>query len=284
VKGIILAGGNGSRLYPLSLYLNKQLQPVYDKPMVYYPLTTLIENGIQEICLISSAAEIGKFEALLGDGSRLGLKMEYRVQPEPKGIAQALIIAETFSADDEVALILGDNIFYVADELAEGFQNFGNGGTVFACRVNEPERYGVVVLDDNYVPVKLIEKPKNKESYYATVGLYLYEPHIAEYAKRQKPSARGELEITDLNQTLLEEQSLDVVLFNRNSVWLDAGTSSSFQEASDFIRAVEKRQGIKVGCPEEASYKQGFISAEDLKKTIKSLPNCEYREYLEKIL
>ncbi len=282
MKGIILAGGAGSRLYPLTLVASKQLQPVYDKPMIYYPLTTLIEGGIRELCLISTPQDLPRFRQLLGDGSRLGLRIEYREQPRPEGIAQAFLIAESFIGRDSVTLILGDNIFYGGDAFARAFAEFSGGATIFGYHVNDPERYGVVEFDANGRAISIEEKPKQPKSNYAVPGLYLYDNQVVELARQLRPSARGELEITDLNMAYLRRGQLRVYRLSRGFAWLDAGTSSSLHEASAYVQTIEKRTGIKIGCPEEAAFRNGFLTLEQLRALVAEMPRCEYRDYLEK--
>jgi glucose-1-phosphate thymidylyltransferase len=290
MKGIILAGGAGSRLYPLTLVASKQLQAVYDKPMIYYPLTTLIDAGVRDICLISTPHDLPRFQQLLGDGSRFGLKMEYREQARPDGIAQAFLIAESFIGDDEsVALILGDNIFAGCEEVfARAFANFAatlktqGGATIFGYHVQDPERYGVVEFDANGNAVSIEEKPKHPRSSYAVPGLYLYDRQVIDIAKHLAPSARGELEITDVSMEYLRRGRLRVEKLVRGFAWLDAGTSSSLHEASAYVQTIEKRAGIKLGCPEEAAFRRGFITLEKLEQVVAALPKCEYRTYLEK--
>lgn len=280
MKGIILAGGAGSRLYPLTLVASKQLQPVYDKPMVFYPLTMLIENGIREFCLISTPHDLPRFRQLLGDGTQWGLTIEYREQPKPAGIAQAFLIAESFIGKDPVTLILGDNIFWGGDTFRRAFADFRTGASIFGYHVHDPERYGVVEFDDDGRAVSIEEKPKQPKSNYAVPGLYLYDNDVVAIAKGLKPSARGELEITDVNREYLRRGQLRVHRLSRGFAWLDAGTSSSLHEASAYVQTIEKRQGIKIGCPEEAAFYQGFLSAAQLTTLTASMPNCEYRDYL----
>lgn len=284
MKGIILAGGAGSRLYPLTLVASKQLQPVYDKPMVYYPLTTLIENGIREICLISTPQDLPRFCQLFGDGSRWGISIEYREQPRPEGIAQAFLIAESFIGGSNVALILGDNIFYGTDSFYQSFSEHHDGATIFAYQVRDPQRYGVVEFDVTGKAVSIEEKPQKPKSNYAVPGLYLFDRNLLPIVKSLKPSARGELEITAVNQAYLQQGKLRVQPLSRGFAWLDAGTSSSLHEASAYVQTIEKRQGIKIGCPEEAAFRRGFLSLEQLKATTARLPNCEYRDYLNTVI
>jgi glucose-1-phosphate thymidylyltransferase len=280
MKGIILAGGAGSRLYPLTLVASKQLQPVYDKPMVYYPLTTLIEGGIRELCLISTPQDLPRFRQLLGDGSRLGVSIEYREQASPGGIAQAFLIAEPFIGADPVTLVLGDNIFYGGDAFHRAFSEFSGGATIFGYHVQDPERYGVVEFDGAGRAVSIEEKPKVPKSNYAVPGLYIFDNQVVTIAKSLKPSARGELEITAVNVEYLQRGQLRVYRLNRGFAWLDAGTSSSLHEASAYVQTIEKRAGIKIGCPEEAAFRRGFLSLKQLGQTAEGIPNCEYRQYL----
>jgi glucose-1-phosphate thymidylyltransferase len=284
MKGIILAGGAGSRLYPLTLVASKQLQPVYDKPMVYYPLTTLIEGGIRELCLISTPHDLPRFKQLLGDGSAWGLTIEYREQAKPAGIAQAFLIAESFIGSDNVTLILGDNIFYGGDTFQRAFADFKSGATIFGYHVNDPERYGVVEFDANGKAVSIEEKPKSPKSNYAVPGLYIYDNEIVSIAKNLKPSARGELEITAVNVEYLRRGALRVHRLSRGFAWLDAGTSSSLHDASAYVQTIEKRAGIKIGCPEESSFRQGFVSLAQLDELVGKIPNCEYRDYLAEVV
>jgi glucose-1-phosphate thymidylyltransferase len=284
MKGIILAGGAGSRLFPLTLVASKQLQPVYDKPMVYYPLTTLIEGGIREFCLISTPHDLPRFKQLLGDGSAWGLHLEYREQAKPEGIAQAFLIAESFVGKDPVTLILGDNIFYGGESFYKAFAEFKSGATIFGYHVNDPERYGVVEFDGKGQALSIEEKPKAPKSNYAVPGLYIYDNSVLEVTRNLKPSARGELEITDVNVEYLRRSQLRVHRLGRGFAWLDAGTSSSLHEASAYVQTIEKRQGVKIGCPEEAAFRQGFLSQEKLDALTRKLPNCEYRMYLENVV
>jgi glucose-1-phosphate thymidylyltransferase len=284
MKGIILAGGAGTRLYPLTLVASKQLQPVYDKPMVYYPLTTLIEGGIRELCLISTLHDLPRFKQLLGDGSRFGLSIEYREQPKPEGIAQAFLIAESFIGQDAVALILGDNIFHGGDSFHRAFTEFKGGATIFGYHVNDPERYGVVEFDAGGRAISIEEKPKYPKSDYAVPGLYIYDNHVVATAKALKPSARGELEITDLNLAYLRRGQLHVQRLSRGVTWLDAGTSSSLHEASAYVQTIERRAGVKIGCPEEAAFRAGFLKLGQLESLTDKMPKCEYRGYLAEVV
>src|SRR5690348_3987068 len=281
MKGITLAGGAGSRLYPLTLVASKQLQPVYDKPMVYYPLTTLVEGGVREFCLISTPHDLPRFKQLLGDGSAWGLTINYRDQPKPEGIAQAFLIAESFIGDDAVTLILGDNVFYGADTFHRAFSDFESGATIFAYHVNDPERYGVVEFDSEGKAISIEKKPKTN---YAVPGLYIYDNEVVRITRNLKPSARGELEITDVNVHYLRRGQLRVHPLSRGFAWLDAGTSTSLHEASAYVQTIEKRQGVKIGCPEEAAFRQGFLSLAQLQALSGRLPNCEYRAYLESVI
>jgi len=281
MKGIILAGGAGSRLYPLTLVASKQLQPVFDKPMVYYPLTTLIEGGIRDFCLISTPQDLPRFEQLIGDGSRFGVTIDYRVQEKPAGIAQAFLIAESFIGADNVTLILGDNIFYGGDSFQRAFGEFKSGATIFGYHVNDPERYGVVEFDAAGKAVSIEEKPNSPKSNYAVPGLYIYDNEVVAITKNLKPSARGELEITAVNVEYLRRGTLRVQRLNRGFAWLDAGTSSSLHDASAYVQTIEKRAGIKIGCPEEASFRSGLVSLAQLERIVGAMPNCEYRAYLE---
>jgi glucose-1-phosphate thymidylyltransferase len=284
MKGIILAGGAGSRLFPLTLVASKQLQPVYDKPMVYYPLTTLIESGIREFCLISTPHDLPRFRQLLGDGGQWGLSIEYREQAKPEGIAQAFLIAETFIGRDNVTLILGDNVFYGGDGFHRAFADFDSGATIFGYHVNDPERYGVVEFDDEGHAISIEEKPKAPRSNYAVPGLYIYDNQVVAITKALKPSARGELEITAVNVEYLRRGKLRVHRLNRGFAWLDAGTSSSLHEASAYVQTIEKRQGIKIGCPEEAAFRNGFLSLGQLEALNARIPKCEYRDYLVELV
>ena len=279
-KGILLAGGAGSRLYPLTLVASKQLQPVYDKPMVYYPLATLMMAGINDILIISTPHDTPRFQSLLGDGSRWGIRLTYRVQAEPKGIAQAFLVGDDFINGDPVCLILGDNIFYGKMELDKAAAGFGTGATIFGYYVNDPERYGVVEFDAAGKAIGIEEKPGTPKSHYAVPGLYLYDNRVTEIARNLKPSSRGELEITDVNLEYLRRGELKVIKLGRGIAWLDTGTHQSLLEASHFIGTLEARQGLKIACLEEVALRMGFIDCAGMADVIANTPNSAYREYL----
>src|SRR5207247_1428319 len=264
MKGTILSGGAGSRLLPLTLVASKQLQPVYDKPMIYYPLSTLIESGVREFCLISTPQDLPRFRQLLGDGKPWGLAIDYREQARPAGIAQAFLIAESFIGSEDVALVLGDNVFYGGDSFQRAFAEFKGGATIFGYHVHDPHRYGVVEFDASGQAISIEEKPKRPKSNYAVPGLYLYDNNVIAIAKSLKPSGRGELEITDVNVEYLRRGQLRVWRLNRGFAWLDAGTSTSLHDASAYVQTIEKRQGIKLGCPEEAAFRRGFLSLSEM--------------------
>ncbi len=283
-KGIVLAGGAGSRLYPLTLVASKQLQPVYDKPMIYYPLSTLMAAGIRDILLISTPHDTPRFQALLGDGKRWGINLAYKVQPEPKGIAQAFIIGEEFINNQPVCLILGDNIFYGKMHLDKIVNEFSGGARVFGYYVNDPERYGVVEFDTDGNVISIEEKPKKPKSNYAVPGLYLYDQQVSEVARSITPSARGELEITDLNLNYLHRGKLQVERLGRGIAWLDTGTHKSLLEASNFIETLEARQGLKIACLEEIALRRGFINCPHMEKIIDDTPSSSYRDYLQRVL
>ena len=281
MKGIILAGGSGTRLHPLTLAISKQLMPIYDKPMIYYPLSSLMSAGINEILIISTPHDLPHFEKLLGDGTQLGCKFSYKVQDEPNGLAQAFVLGEEFIGDDKVALILGDNIFYgvgMGNLLKENADV--EGGVVYAYHVSDPERYGVVEFDDNMKAVSIEEKPTQPKSNYAVPGLYFYDNSVIEIAKNLKPSPRGEYEITDINAEYLRRNKLKVAILNRGTAWLDTGTFPSLMQAGQFVQVIEERQGLKIGCIEEIAFRKGFISKDQLKKIAMPLVKSGYGTYL----
>ena len=286
MKGIILAGGSGTRLYPLTMVTSKQLLPVYDKPMIYYPLSTLMLAGIREILIISTIDDTPKFERLLGDGSQFGLKLSYAVQPKPEGLAQAFIIGEDFIGDDSVAMVLGDNLFYgngLGHLLREAAKQ-QNRATIFGYYVENPQSFGVVEFDDDGVPVSIVEKPKHPKSNYAVTGLYFYDNRVVEYAKSLKPSKRGELEITDINKIYLENGDLDIRLMGRGFAWLDTGTHDSLAQASIFVEVIEKRQGLKIACLEGIAYRNGWITADKLRALAEPMLKNQYGQYLLKVI
>ncbi|MSR68543.1 glucose-1-phosphate thymidylyltransferase [Candidatus Saccharibacteria bacterium] len=285
MKGIILAGGSGTRLYPITKGISKQLMPIYDKPMIYYPLSTLMLSGIKDILIITTPHEQAQFKRLLGDGGDIGISLSYAVQPEPKGLAQAFIIGEEFIGSDKVALVLGDNIFYGSQFGKALKQCTGvDGGIIFAYQVSDPERYGVVEFDDGMNVVSVVEKPTKPKSNFAITGLYFYDNNVVDIAHHIKPSDRGELEITAVNAEYLKRKKLKVQVMDRGSAWLDTGTFASMMDAAEYIHVIEKRTGLKIGCIEEVAYREGYIDAKQLKIIAKDLVKSGYGEYLKKLL
>lgn len=287
MKGIILAGGSGTRLYPLTMVTSKQLLPIYDKPMIYYPLSTLMLAGIRDILIISTPTDLPNFERLLGDGSRYGVNLSYKVQPSPDGLAQAFTLGEEFIGDEPCAMVLGDNIFYGAglgDHLKKAVEAAKNGqATVFGYYVNDPERFGIVEFDNNWRVISVEEKPKQPKSNYAITGLYFYDKRVVDLAKQVKPSARGELEITDLNRMYLENGTLNVQLLGRGYAWLDTGTMDTLVEAAEFVQVIEQRQGIMISAPEEIAYRHGWITREELLKSADTYGKSPYGEHLHRV-
>ena len=287
MKGIVLAGGSGTRLYPLTMVTSKQLLPIYDKPMIYYPLSTLMLAGIRDILIISTPTDLPNFERLLGDGSRYGVNLSYKVQPSPDGLAQAFTLGEDFIGDEPCAMVLGDNIFYGAglgDHLKKAVEAAQNGqATVFGYYVNDPERFGIVEFDNNWRVISVEEKPKQPKSNYAITGLYFYDKRVVELAKQVKPSARGELEIPDLNRMYLEDGTLNVQLLGRGYAWLDTGTMDTLVEAAEFVQVIEQRQGIMISAPEEIAYRHGWITREELLKSADTYGKSPYGEHLHRV-
>lgn len=288
MKGILLAGGSGSRLYPLTKTISKQLLPVYDKPMIYYPLSTLMQFEIKDILIISTPQDTPNIQKLLGSGEQIGMNLSYKIQEQPRGIAQAFTIGSNFVGNDNVCLILGDNIFHMDTEFKDFKsavkKNENNRATIFAYQVSDPERFGVVEFDKNNNAVSIEEKPKQPKSNFASVGLYFYPPDVVEYARDLKPSARGEYEITDLNNVYLRQGRMSVVPMHRGNVWLDAGTPNSLMDSGNFVQMIEARQGIKIACIEEIAYNKGFIGDEQMESLIEKTPKGTYRAYLERVL
>lgn len=288
MKGIILAGGSGSRLYPLTMVTSKQLLPVYDKPMIYYPLSILMLAGVKDILIISTPEDTPRFESLLGNGSKFGISLSYKVQPSPDGLAQAFLIGEDFIGNDSACMILGDNIFYgngIKNALTRAVKNSKKGkATVFGYHVDDPERFGIVEFDEKGEAISIEEKPQHPKSHYAVTGLYFYDHRVVDFAKKVKPSKRGELEITDLNRMYLEDNSLDVVTFGRGLTWLDTGTHESLAEATAFVKMIEDHQGLKISCPEEIAYNNGWITKEQLRKQAEAMKKNQYGKFLFDVL
>lgn len=285
MKGIVLAGGSGTRLYPITLGVSKQMIPLYDKPMIYYPLSTLINAGIREILIISTPRDLPRFEQLLGDGSRIGCSFSYKVQEEPCGLADAYIVGAEFIGADKVAMVLGDNIFY-GSEMDDKLKQYTNpdGGVIFGAHVADPERYGIVEFDENNNVVSIEEKPDNPKSNYAIPGLYFFDNQVVEFARNVQPSSRGEVEITEIHNAYLRQGKLRVALLDRGTAWLDTGTFATMNQAAQFVQVIEERQGIKIGCIEEAAYRQGFIDENQLKKIAEPLTKSGYGQYLLSLL
>ncbi|ODU13894.1 MAG: glucose-1-phosphate thymidylyltransferase [Thiobacillus sp. SCN 64-35] len=283
MRAIILAGGSGSRLYPLTQVSSKQLQAVFDKPMIYYPLTVLMAAGIREFCLIATPFDLPRFRQLLDDGARWGVSIEYREQPRPEGIAQAFLIAADFVAGDNVVLMLGDNIFSGGDDFPRAMAEFQGGATIFAYHVKDPQRYGVVEFDREGRAISIEEKPAQPKTAYAVPGIYIYDHQVIDIARAIRPSPRGELEITDVNREYMHREQLRVHRLSRGFAWMDAGTTTALQEASAYIEAIERRQGVKIGCPEEAALVRGFLSLQQFEALLEEMPNCEYRDYLASV-
>lgn len=282
MKGIILAGGSGTRLYPITMGVSKQLIPIYDKPMIYYPLSTLLSAGIREILIISTPLDLPRFEQLLGSGERIGCKFTYRIQEQPRGLAEAFIIGEDFIGNDSVAMVLGDNIFYGTDmdKKVKDAAKLKEGGIIFGAPVHDPERYGVVAFDEDMKVTSIEEKPERPQSNYAIPGLYFFDNKVSEYAKQAKPSDRGEIEITEIHNSYLRNGTLKVQLLDRGTAWLDTGTFATLNQASQFVQVIEERQGLKVGCIEEIAYRQGFITKDELKEIAEPLVKSGYGKYL----
>lgn len=284
MKGIILAGGTGTRLYPITCVLNKQLLPVHDKPLIYYPLTTLISSGVSEICIIANNQEIEQFRELLGNGHKFGIKLEYREQPSPEGIPQAFTIASDFIGQDHVCLILGDNIFVDSGEIRSAIRGFRRGASIFGYQVKDPRQFGVIEFDGLGRPKRIVEKPKSTTSNTIIPGLYLYDSKVIFHAATLRPSARGELEISDINNIYLAKNSLKVNLLSRGSTWIDAGTPDALSRATNYILTIQTNHGLKIGCPEEAALVRGFIEEDNLEQELRQIKDCEYKRYLTEII